>query len=184
MAFQVRNPTSVVDQTGIGTVVWSLPANAKTEDGTVAVANLGPVNKTSHYLWATSFNFSIPSGATIDGIVARVKKRTGVKTIGEEMNDAALRLIVGGAVAGNDKASATYWPGVLTWFSYGTGTTDKWGLTPTDTQVNASNFGLAIAGVDLLLAPGSVRGNVDAMELTVYYTIPSTLIYPYWYFGT
>jgi len=68
-----NSPGTMADDATVGTVAWSNPDRAKSlADGnaTAVLSSLG----VSHYLKATNFGFSIPTGATIDGILAEINK--------------------------------------------------------------------------------------------------------------
>jgi hypothetical protein len=77
-------------------------------------------------------------------------------------------LIIGGSVSGDNKAAtSTKWPTTEADASYG-GSADKWGLTPSAAQINASNFGVALS-VKNFGATGATA-SVDCIEVTVTYT--------------
>lgn len=156
--------TSVNDTSSTGTVPWLNPGNASgTDNGTLAIADLSSDNWHSDYLWMTNFGFSIPAGATIDGIVAEVKRQN----TGGDTFDFVVKLIKSGAVTGNSKATTTAWTTTLQWVSYGA-SNDLWGSSFTISEINATNFGIAFAAKDPDCACTSAR--VDASRITVYYT--------------
>lgn len=64
------SPASVEDDDAVGTIEWTDPENAEAEDGEEAEATEG----TTHYLLAKT-PFSLPSDATVLGIVVEVKRR-------------------------------------------------------------------------------------------------------------
>src|SRR5439155_22295548 len=51
------------DATGIGTVAWSTPANAKTSNDVYTTAAFASSGDASHFLKCTGFGFSLPSTA-------------------------------------------------------------------------------------------------------------------------
>ena len=55
----------------------------------------------------------------------------------------SVKLVVGGSITGSNKSTGATLPGSDTYVSFG-GSTDKWGLTPTASQINASNFGVVV----------------------------------------
>lgn len=143
---------------GLSGTPWVSPENAKVEDGSVAaVAAAG----SSQYLLCSGFSFSIPAGATINGILVEVKHAgTGLG----DVHDGNVRLLRALTLQSTDKASGTPWPASLTYASYG-GPADTWGDTWTDSQINDSGFGVGIA------AQGSFdTGTIDAVRITVTYT--------------
>ncbi len=90
-------------------------------------------------LLATNFSFSIPSGATINGITVGIKRKVNSTT--GTPHDSTVQLIKGGTAQGNNNSAGAALPtteGTATYGSAG----DLWGLTLTDTDVNASNFGV------------------------------------------
>lgn len=87
--------------------------------------------------------------------------------------DHAVRVIKGGVIGGSNLASAAAWPTSDAYATYG-GATELWGQTWNLADVNATNFGAAIAA---RVQNGTAR--VDHMRLTVYYysTLPVELLY-------
>jgi hypothetical protein len=168
-ATETQFPASgVSDPSNGGTVAWTGPGNAVADDGLGAVATMG-AGATSEYLVVTDFGFSIPSGATINGIEVTIER---FRQLSGTLQDSSLRLIVGGAASGDNKADATNWPGAMTAKTYG-GATDTWGLTPSAADVNASGFGVTFAAAEVGgVATG--RANLDYISMTVHYTEGST----------
>ncbi len=161
------DPGTVVDDSAVGTETWYTPQYAKYNDGDYAGSSASSSTKYTHYLKATNFGFSIPSGATIDGIKVEIyKKRAALDTI----YDNEVKLVVGGSVTGsNYAATSTKWPSSFTYSSYG-GSSDKWGLTPTVSQINGSDFGVVL---QVKLVPAGkvmAQAYVDHIRITVYYT--------------
>lgn len=135
----------------------------------------------SHRLSLTNFGFSIPTGATINGIVVEARVKNQNAGVDFRAGDLQVQLIVGGSTSGSDKADATIWG---TGTNYGTyiykiwgGASDPWGLTPSVAQINASNFGIALRAK--ALAGGymdAAAPNIDHVRITVYYTVASSII--------
>lgn len=166
-------PGTVTDDSSYGTVSWSTPTNAKVEDATITQAIVSD-GAQSHYLKATNFSVSVPAGSNILGILTRVKRKTGVKTSGEEAQDSSVRLVISNSVAGENRQSFTNWESSLTEITYG-GPTTLWGLNLTQEIVTSSTFGFAISVTNLgLSVPSSVRCQIDVMKLVVYYESPSS----------
>jgi len=61
-----NNPGTMADDSTVGISSWQDINNAIIEDGTPS--STSGKNEQTHYLKATNFGFSIPSGATINGI--------------------------------------------------------------------------------------------------------------------
>lgn len=159
--------TTATDSGSGGTVDWTNHANAKAQDDSYANANLIITATTSYYLKATDFGFSIPSTATIDGIVVEVDRYRYTPTSGE-CNDHRVRIIKGGSIGSTDKAVGTNWPGTDTdtYQSYG-GSTDKWGETWSYSDINSSNFGVAVSAQRV---SGIADARIDHIRITVHYT--------------
>ena len=157
-------PGTAADVTGIGTVAWTNPSNALTNNATYAVATLPVTNHISHYLRLTNFGFSIPGGATVDGVkLTTYLLATTTSTLCE---DASIKLVKAGSEAGNDKASSLFWPYTEGIQTYG-GPSDLWGLTLAPADVNSANFGVSVAAQSL---GGDTAGcDVDYVTLKIYY---------------
>ncbi|GAC1500615.1 MAG: hypothetical protein NVS1B10_04340 [Candidatus Saccharimonadales bacterium] len=159
---------NVVDDASIGTIAWTNPGNAAVEDG-ISATNSGN-GATTHYLKATSFGFTIPSNATILGVVAEAKVSCGCSAP-PPWQDTAARLVKANVIGTTDRSSATSYTSSLTYLSHG-GTTDLWGTTLTPSDVNNSGFGFALASIK----PGGVVAgvSVDAIRIIVYYSAPTS----------
>lgn len=156
-----NSPTTGVNDTGVGTQSWTTPGNITASDDTRATLSAGGA-VTSHYLKATGFGFSIPAGATIDGILVEWE-RNGSVGIG---TDNSVRMVKGGVVAGDEKADiVTGWPASDAYASYG-GATDLWGLTWVPADFSGGGFGAVLSAS----ASGIGTLALDHVRITVYYT--------------
>jgi len=175
---QIKNPGTVATSSAVGTITWTNPANAKAADSVYASSSI-TYNATSYYLLATNFGFNIPTGSTINGISARVKRYSGSATY---IKDAYVQLIKGGVVQTTNKAVTTGWPTSNTYSATYGGAADLWSGTWTPADINASNFGIAIAAKNTKTTSGTYIAYVDHIELTISYTLPPpdfpTLVYP------
>lgn len=163
MASGPRPPSTLVDDATVGTGAWGGIADAALENGAVALAS-----SQTHYIKATNFFLSVPGGKTIVGIGLRVKWDGIYGGIGP--TDASVKLVKGGVISGADRADGRALPlttpgGGLAWSGYG-GSTDMWGLALTQADVTGATFGVAISAGH----PGQTSVQIDAIELTVYYT--------------
>lgn len=122
---------------GGGSTVWSAPNNI-TISGQ-KTTNTVTHGATSNPLLAETFNFSIPVGATVQGITVSYFKTSGVNCI-----DGPVQLIKGGVISGNDHSSGDPW---IQDSTYG-GPSDLWGVALAPADVNAANFGVAISAVN------------------------------------
>lgn len=155
-----NNPTSGTNS-GSGSA-WTNPGGITT--GTAA-SNTVSAGSPTQYLVGTGLGFSIPAGATIDGILVEWDKRNSTGFAGG-VADNAVRIVKGGTVGATDRSDGTAWPTVFTWFSYG-GSSDLWGETWTSTDINASNFGAAFSATG---TAGGRNVEIDNLRITVYYT--------------
>ena len=162
-------PASCIDDSTIGSQAWLNPGNVTAEDATFATVAMTPINSPSHYLRATNFGFSIPAGATINGIVVEWKRQaqTGTTTI----QDNAVRIIKSGTIGSTDKSSLSNWPNANAYATYGS-SSDLWGLTWTDTDINGNSFGAALSAKCI----ANDTAEVDYVRITVYYTASSGFI--------
>jgi hypothetical protein len=155
-----------------GTAAWS-PAGsvfgsalAGAPDGS-GVTCIGSAGDRSRWLIATGFGFSLPLNATVVGIEVTWTYAFGGAT---PSTTYSARVVDGsGAILAADLSTHPAWPS-----SYGTetvgGPTNLCGGTWTPGDINAGAFGAAIA-VDFV---GAGTAAVDACEITIHYTVPTT----------
>ena len=158
-----NSPATIVDETSVGSITWGAPGQAATSDDLYAVT-VSASTGTMHYLKATNFSFSIPSGATIDGITLEIEKK---RTQGGAIADAAVRIVKGGTIGTTDKSNGSAWPGADAYTTYGS-SSDKWGETWTASDINGSTFGAALSAT--LSGSPPIQINVDHFRITVNYT--------------
>lgn len=147
---------------GGGTIAWSNPSNAASQDGSYASAAVTGADRLSQLLNATNFSFPIASNDTIDGVMAEIYWSDNG---GGAWSEDTVMLIKNGSTTGTDKGIGAT-PTINTYTTHG-GATDLWGATLGGGDVNASNFGFA-AGVSQEFGTPIVR--IDHMRMTVYYT--------------
>jgi hypothetical protein len=143
----------------VGDTPWTNPSNAGASDNVYATNSTE--GGTPQYLKATNFGFSIPTGATINGILVEVEGKS-LTTI--TIN---LRIVKGGTIGSTNKTSSLttteqYRSVPATDFE-----TDLWGETWTIDDINASTFGMVLAGP---FRAGNYLDSVDHIRITVYYT--------------
>lgn len=167
----IRAAGTVEDNSGAGSVAWSEPENAKTEDGSYAsvARKFGESTVSTHYLKATNFGFAIPSASTIISITARVV-RSGEFSASSLIHDSHIRIIKGGVIKETvDRASSEMWPRAKKFAAaiYGG---DLWGQAWTSSDINASGFGIAVAAE--IPSPKDLEGKafVESITLTVAYS--------------
>ena len=127
--------------------------------------------ESSDHLDVTGFDdLAIPAGATTTGFEVLIERKASFGRVGF-VRDQTVQLIVNGSAAGDNKAatsSGDEWPSSDTVATYGS-STDKWGVTPTNAQINATNFGVRIqakAWRDGTTATASI----DKVSIRVHYT--------------
>src|SRR5207245_5975054 len=129
-----------------------------------------------HYLHATNFGFNLPSTTTsINGIQVSVSRSSNAS---DWVSDSSILIIKGGSRIGTDHASSIAWNAPYnspTTVTYGNNT-DLWGTTWTYTDINASNFGVAIQpwNNDIADHVAYVYGFVT---ITVWYSTPTVTTY-------
>lgn len=157
-----KSAGTVADDSGVGTIAWSDPSNAKASDGSYATAEITDA-ATTHYLKATNFGFALPEGATVLGIIAGIQR----KQQGGSVRDARVHIIKGGSIEEvEDKAWPSIWPTADEYQFYGDAS-DLWGQTWTNSDINNSGFGIALAASK---QTGFKKASVNHMQITVYYT--------------
>lgn len=142
---------------------WTNPTNAQTDNDTGSTWTTGSA---SDVLACTNFGFSIPAGATINGIIVNIK---GWDAGGGNGFVSSVRLTTDGTTEEGDNNSAddvTDWSNTAYEIKEYGNSTDLWGLSLDANDINASTFGVthrsAKASAALI--------NIDYMTITVYYT--------------
>lgn len=150
----------------IGTLSWTNPSDALASGGNPSDIEFGS-DAISQYLKITDFGFSIPSNATVIGVLAEFRILREVDLVRDE----SVRLVKGGTILGDNKAFDMVLPGTYQYVAYG-GILDTWGLSFTPDDINSSGFGVVFA------ADGDEDGiiNVDHVRITVYYSTPGGVI--------
>jgi len=140
---------------GASGVNWNNPINIIANDGIKATV-VCPYTS-SKELHAEDFDFSIPAGATIDGIKVWYDEFASSTPFNVQLLKAGSTTGTGKTLLG--EVNGTY----RTWG----GSTDKWGTTWTPAEVNASGFGVSFQVLGTGLGN---NGSIDYAKITVYYT--------------
>lgn len=144
---------------------WTNPSNAASSNNSYATFSFNDDGQ-SQMLTATNFGFSIPTGATIDGIVAEVERKISASQPSVRDNYVALTKDGTTDPGGDGKQDAvTDYPTSDGYATYG-GAADLWSLTWTAEEINATGFGLFFA----TMGGDSETVSVDHIRITVYYT--------------
>ncbi len=149
---------STATQTSDGNATWSDTGNALVDDGAVATVFIDTPSETiSNYLKVTDRIQKIPSGATVDGIVVNIQlTQLAANMSVYVLKGATLSNLV------NEQSTLNN--------SFG-GPSDKWGLSWTAADINASDFGVQVS-FDTIGSDLNVY--VDYIDTTIYYTYTET----------
>jgi len=169
-----NSPGTMANDSSVGDVgyEWLFIDNVKTQSDSYAQISSGSI--ITYYLKATNFDFAIPTDATIDGINVEIEKvATGAGL--ENISDYSVRLVASnGTIVGENKAiliNVANWSksDTDTYTSYG-GSSDLWGVSWSDTDINNANFGVVIsADIRQQGGPPAVAF-IDHFRIKVYYT--------------
>ena len=169
-----NSPGTVVDDSSIGSIAWINPSNAVSSNNvyTTAESPGGGLTNT-HYLKATNFGFSIPTGSTINGILVDFERKREAFFAAV---DSAVRIVKSnGSIGTTNKSAGASWLTSEGYVSFG-GTSDLWGETWTYSDINNSNFGVVISP-QINMSPDGNPAYVDHIRITVYYTPPPGVNY-------
>jgi hypothetical protein len=148
-----------------GDNVWTTPSVAENQDDVVSSVSFHAGAFTSDSLRAVGLVESVPGGATIRAITARVDRYAG-----DAVNavDNTVQLVADGSAVGNNKASATAWPDsdTDTYVEYSWDLLEIMALGITAADVNGATFGWQLS-VDGVLA--SFPESVDHMQIKIDY---------------
>lgn len=153
---------------GVLNVAWSNLANVASSNDSRASSSVTTSASATpcDYLDLTNFGFAVPSGATINGITVAIERSASTGNV----QDDTVQLIKGGTASGTNKAdTGTDWPATASEASvnYG-GAADLWALSLTDTDVNASNFGVRISAKTA--SAGANIPEIDFVSITITYS--------------
>ena len=156
-------------------MLWSSPGNITADDGARAFIDGYDSDEFERTLRSHTYGFTIPGGATIEGIELIVERRNDS---GSGVRDDVIRLAKAGTAVGTNKSTAVIWPSSYTTITYGS-PTDLWGTTWTPAEINAAGFG---ATLNPLNTGNAENAHVDYHRILVYYTVPggATLLARYW----
>lgn len=146
---------------------WAGLVNVSADDGvnaSITAASYDSPDK-SQILRVRDFGFTIPTTATLNGIVVEIERNCGAGTAA----DFRVQLMTGTLFAnlvGNNKAAAGDWPASMAIATYGS-SSDMWGTTLTPTDVNSVNF---CVGLSVQATAANVDIFVDYVRTTIHYT--------------
>ena len=150
---------------------WTNTSNAGASDNSYAsFGNLGGgVGSHTDYLVATNFNFAIPSGVLISGIVVEVERSDP----SGRTSDFRVRIVKGGVIGLADRSGGAAYGISDSYQLYGNAG-DNWGEGWTPADINSPNFGVAIAA-QRSVTGGTTAGRIDDIRITVFYDFSTTL---------
>jgi hypothetical protein len=155
------NPGLGSNVAGLGSEEWVDPNEVTTPGSPYASVTLFQGHRTSNYLQGSQYNFNIAPDMDIVGIELTVNRMAN--------SDNEVRLLKDGTVGGENKAdTVNAWPNSFNTSVYG-GPTDLWGLTWTPEEINAQGFGVALAVYRSDNGANLRVGQVDTLQVTVYY---------------
>lgn len=151
---------------------WSNPGNI-TAVGTPYATSSFTQGTNTDYLRGTGYGFSIPAGATINGIQV-VINRNGTQSFSVGVMDNAVYLVkdVSGSpviqTSGNNKATTSTWPTSFGISTYGSAS-DLWNLSWSPQEINSPNFGVALSAHNNS-SLSNRTATVDYIQIKVTYT--------------
>lgn len=171
-------PGSGTNDASVGSENWIDPNNITFVGSPYTVYDPArSISGTSYYLKSGSHGFSIPTEATIVGIILDINRRATARDqfAAQYCVDNSVRLVKAGSPTGDDKQKsgsfADTYPTTLTTASYG-GITELWGTTWTPSEINNTGFGAVLSSNSN--GGDNVAPNVEVnyFLITVYYTLP------------
>ena len=149
--------------------VWVEPTRAATSSNNAyaTVSDLDANDETDE-LRLSQFGFNLTSGSTINGIVVEIERFGSGANVSDQ--NISLTKVTGTQVGFNYASTTAYGTSDPdAYFSYGTSTTDLWGTTWTESEVEDQGFGMVFCAKS-----GSANRvvSVDHIRITVYYSPP------------
>lgn len=156
--------------TNAATTDWATQTNTTSDDA--AYATYGgaffDASEKSEEFQLSNFGFAIPNGATIDGVQVLIDRKAGTASDVFDFN-ISLTKTAGVQVGTNKADTATAYGTTDASVTYGTGTTDKWGTTWTEAEIEATGFGVVIC-VQTDAGGANEVASIDYVNVTVHYT--------------
>ena len=170
---------TAADDAAVGTLTWADPSNA-VGSGTGSYATVTTEGSSgseySHYLKVTNYGFSIPAGATINGVQVRIRAVGVVENSGDWAWDKVRLVNDSGTVGTANKATGNL-PTVASLVTFG-GSADTWSGEATAINWNDVDSGAAIAVGTTPAVSGVNTAYLDYVEITVTYTPAPTTLSP------
>lgn len=161
-----NSASTISNDASVGTVSWT-STDADASDNVYATSDLPAVPpEDTNYLKFLNFGFSIPTDATINGIVVEFERYTD----GSDVIDNIIRLVKGGSVVGDNKSAGASWTTGTDPDSYESfgGAADLWGTSWTPSDINGTTFGVVISAT--IQDFDSMPSHIDHGRITIHYT--------------
>ena len=160
-----NSPTTTDATTGAGSVTWPNSGNVIASDRSYATAAFSGFSATKA-LHAAGYGFSIPAGATIDGIVLEIERKASGANEARD-NGGGVDLLNSSSTEVGDKGdTGTNYPTSDAYATYGS-SADLWGVSWAASDINSANFGGSLGCTNLV---STTTVSVDHMRIIVYYT--------------
>ena len=164
-----NNPTAAADAGG-GSSNWNSLSDGLTSNDLYAECTVSSGGGfTSNIIKFTGFGFSIPAGATIDGIEVEIDWWATNGGMQEDI----IQLYKAGTLVGNNLSTSSTLPDSVETTSYKGGPTNLWGTTWTVDDINNSTFGLGIRCINTSLK-FTATVNIDVVRIRINYTLGGT----------
>lgn len=170
MASQTRFPATAADL-GDWSAAWAGVGNITADDSDYATAGPERDGQSVNNLRASNFGFTIPSGATIDGIIVSIEASNPDAPDGRT-DVAEVNIVKGGAAGAENRAAdaATLLTVDDVVYVYGSAA-QLWGEAWTTADINAAGFGAQVrylldGNADLIFTSVAV----DYISITVHFT--------------
>jgi hypothetical protein len=147
---------------------WTIGVgNASASDNAyvgITAGGLASNKQYTDYYYISNFNITVPADKTVSGISVSIER-------GDKNNakDDVVSLVKGGVIVGDNKALNSAWSGETT-KTYG-GINDNWGVTWTNAEINAANFGVVFSVKKAGNGANPVP-LIDKINITVTYGAP------------
>ncbi len=166
-----KNAGTAIDVSGVGTKTWWTTDNITSEGSPYSNVTLS-FGETSHYIQAKNYGFSVPDGATINGVTVQVNRKWSANTLSLGVRDSTVKLIKAWSIIGNNKAATgTTWGTTFNTVTYGW-SSDLWGTTLTPADINNGNFWVAFSVTTNAILDRTAT--IDSIKIIVNYT-PDTV---------
>lgn len=132
--------------TGENAEPWVSPGNVISDDGLSASITAASYDSPdiSQLLVASDFDFAIPAGYTIDGVVVEIERNNAAGAASDNRVQLATGTSFADLVGDNKAATTTDWPAAMAIATYG-GAADDWNAGLTAEQVNAVGFAVFLS---------------------------------------